>query len=596
MGAMRAMIMALLLPLAALAGERAAVLPLQDIGLVDAGLHADDPAKNWESERANEAAGAVLSQLGGWMAHPQEVEAGALEKVCGARVTFTPPRPVDFREVFSSGALTVRRSAGGGVPVEGREKFAAALAGALPGAAGAGEAWVKFKIISVTVGKAEWRTQAVCQAAVHTGEGHLQAESLWDCTWAPQDGAAPVLKSVAVSRCEETFCRSSAPAFTDCTEAVLHGVADWREQFCRDTDYWAERIEQRYFADSSGWQGISLGDVNGDGLDDIYVPQSGGLPNRLFLHQPDGTLRDFTVKSGTGWWDHTNAVIIADFDNDGDQDLALGMLYGVVFMQNDGKAYFTVAATQLTPEAQPYSMAAADYDNDGDLDLYVTCYSPRAVHAGNRFLARPVPYHDAKNGGRNVLLRNERSWKFRDVTKASGMDENNRRFSLACAWEDIDNDGDQDLHVANDFGRDTFYRNEGRDASGEWRFKEAGAELGLDDIGAGMSVSWGDVDRDGFMDLYVSNMWSSAGHRVTEQAKFMPEGDGAVRADFQHHARGNSLFHNEGGRRFTDASEPAGVSLGRWAWGSTFLDLNNDGWQDLYVANGYFTRPDPGDL
>jgi hypothetical protein len=268
----------------------------------------------------------------------------------------------------------------------------------------------------------------------------------------------------------------------------------------------------------------------------------------------------------------------------------------VLFMQNDGKGHFTSVASVLTPEAQPYSLAAADYDNDGDLDLYAACYSPRAMHAANRFLARPLPYHDAENGGRNVLLRNDRSWKFKDVAKAVGMDVNNRRFSLACSWEDFDNDGDQDIHVANDFGRDNFYLNEGPDADGHWHFRDAAKELGVDDIGAGMSVAWGDVDQDGFMDLLVSNMWSSAGHRVTSQSRFLPKAAAGQRSDFQHHARGNSLFHNNGGKGFSDISASAGITLGRWAWGSVFLDINNDSWQDIYVANGYFTRPDPGDL
>ena len=106
----------------------------------------------------------------------------------------------------------------------------------------------------------------------------------------------------------------------------------------------------------------------------------------------------------------------------------------------------------------PHSLAAADFDADGDLDVYVCCYSKRAAAVEQRFLARPIPYHDANNGSRNMLLRNDRQWRFRDATKAVGLDENNHRFSFAAAWEDFDGDGDLDLYVANDFGRKNLYR------------------------------------------------------------------------------------------------------------------------------------------
>jgi hypothetical protein len=126
---------------------------------------------------------------------------------------------------------------------------------------------------------------------------------------------------------------------------------------------------------------------------------------------------------------------------------------------------------------------------------------------------------------------------------------------------------------------------------------DVAAEAGVEDISAGMSVSWGDVNLDGNMDLYVSNMWSSAGNRITYQRQFQPGAGGEAIAAFQRHARGNSLFVNSGDGVFVDASVEAGVAMGRWAWGSRFIDLNNDGLQDIYVANGFITQPDDsGDL
>ncbi len=111
-----------------------------------------------------------------------------------------------------------------------------------------------------------------------------------------------------------------------------------------------------------------------------------------------------------------------------------------------------------------------------------------------------------------------------------------------------------------------------------------------------MSVSWGDINRDGRMDLYVGNMFSSAGSRVTQQESFQPHADPAQRSVYRRMAKGNSLFlQNETGQ-FVDISQRAGAQMGRWAWSSVFTDFNNDGWEDLIVANGYITAADSTDL
>jgi hypothetical protein len=205
-------------------------------------------------------------------------------------------------------------------------------------------------------------------------------------------------------------------------------------------------------------------------------------------------------------------------------------------------------------------------------------------------------YHDANDGGPNLLLRNDISltksgnWEFTDVTQEVGLDAQNRRHSLAAAWEDYDNDGDLDLYVANDYGQNCLYRND------RGRFVNVAADAGVVDYGSGMSVSWADYNRDGQVDLYVGNMFSSAGNRITRQTQFKAGKDAQVQARFQRFAKGNSLFANLGDGIFRDVGAEAAVEMGRWAWSSVFADLNNDGWEDLLVANGYITTEDPGDL
>ena len=156
--------------------------------------------------------------------------------------------------------------------------------------------------------------------------------------------------------------------------------------------------------------------------------------------------------------------------------------------------------------------------------------------------------------------------------------------------EDYDADGDADLYVANDFGTNNLYRNEGG------RFVEASREAGINESAFGMSVTWGDYNRDGHLDVYVSNMFSGAGSRITAQEKFQPKATSEIRQKLRYASRGNTLYANQGDGTFRDESVAANVTMGRWAWGSQFLDINNDSWEDLLVGNGFVTRENAPDL
>ena len=300
-------------------------------------------------------------------------------------------------------------------------------------------------------------------------------------------------------------------------------------------------------------------------------------------------------KASVNFLDSSHANLFFDIDNDGDQDLVSGVHEGIVIMENVGNGNFSKRASLLLPSAVPYSIVAADYDKDGDLDFYVCCYNRRMGSKEHHLFARPVPYHDANNGGQNVLFRNDENWTFKNVTLLEGLDQNNRKFSYAASWEDYDNDGDMDLYVANDFGRNNLYQNDS-DKNGGYRFKDVSEDVGVVDIGPGMSVSWGDYDNDGLPDLYVANMFSSAGHRITSQDRFHKSADKDTREQYVRHARGNSLYRNLGNGHFEDRSVLSGISVGRWAWASRFEDIDGDGFQDVYVANGFITQEDTGDL
>ena len=240
------------------------------------------------------------------------------------------------------------------------------------------------------------------------------------------------------------------------------------------------------------------------------------------------------------------------------------------------------------PQGTFTGAAAADYDRDGWLDIYFCLY---IYYQGTDQYKYPSPYYDAENGPPNFMMRNNRDGTFRDVTAESGLDRNNTRYSFCCGWSDYNRDGWPDLYVVNDFGRKNLYRN-----NGDGSFTDVAPQAGVEDVGAGMGVCWFDYDNDGVDDLYVADMWSAAGMRVSTQDVFQKDAPQEVRALYRKHAMGNSLFRNGTDGTFYDTSPSAGVEMGRWSWSSDAWDFDHDGFPDLYIANGMISGPSRQDL
>ncbi|HKN33662.1 MAG TPA: FG-GAP-like repeat-containing protein [Terriglobales bacterium] len=412
----------------------------------------------------------------------------------------------------------------------------------------------------------------------------------WLTQWL-QDGSKQ-WQAVQWKPVQETVSRGRGPMFVDVTSKALGEEESYRDQMLRSVDDWRSVLDSACGMDIYGNNGVAVGDFDNDGLDDIYVCQPAGLPNRLYRNRGDGTFEDVTEKAGLGVLDATACALFADFENKGVQDLLVVCNSGPLLFLNQGNGKFSIQREAFLFEHPPQGIfthaAIADYDRDGRLDIYFCLYN---YYLGLEQYRYPVPYFDARNGPPNFLFRNEGNAKFRDKTEAAGLNVDNDRYSFACAWGDHNGNGWPDLYVANDFGRNNLYRN-----NGDGTFTAISCDAGVEDVGAGMGVCWFDFDNDGNQDIYVADMWSAPGIRVSQQKVFHEEEPESIRALYRRHARGNALYHNRGNGHFENVSSPRGVDIGRWAWSSDAWDFDHDGYPDLYLANGYISGADHRDL
>ncbi len=427
---------------------------------------------------------------------------------------------------------------------------------------------------------------------VGTRDDRVREERIgsWLTQWSRDESG--VWRVLNWSASEEIVTRAADRIFIDITPQALGQIDSYKNQLRRGTDYWRTVLDGAIGVDVYGNNGVAVGDVDDDGADDLYVCQPAGLPNRLYRNRGDGTFEDVTEKSGVGVLDFTACALFADFQNRGLQDLLVVCATGPLLFVNDGHGKFSLKRDAfhftLPPQGSFTHAAAADYDRDGRLDLYFCLYS---YYQGLDQYRYPVPYFDARNGPANYLFRNVGNGVFQDQTEAAGLNIDNDRYSFACSWGDCNANGWPDLYVVNDFGRNNLYRNKG-----DGTFAAVSSEAQVDEAGAGMSACWLDFNNDGKQDIYAAGMWVAAGMRIFEQPHFHEGEPEKIRALYQRHMAGNSLYRNLGNGTFQNVAVKAGVEMGRWSWSSDSWDFDHDGYADLYVANGYISGPEQRDV
>jgi len=321
--------------------------------------------------------------------------------------------------------------------------------------------------------------------------------------------------------------------------------------------------------------GAAFFDYDGDGFLDLYilngayldsVPAGPPPRNAMFRNQGDGTFAETTDQSGTGDTGYGMGAAVGDADADGDLDLYLSNYGPNVFYRNEGDGSFAdvTAATGTQDSGWGANAAFVDYDNDGDLDLYVANYMDyRPDQHRECRQAMAVAYCGplAYPGQSGVLYRNDGQLRFADVTRPSGLYWTEGR-QLGAVFGDYDDDGDQDLFVPNDRAANCLFQNQG-----DGTFVEIGAVAGVayneDGLAeSAMGADWGDYDGDGRLDVVVATF------------QWLP----------------NRLYRNEGNGFFADVTQAAQLgraSLPYLGMTAAFLDYDNDGWLDLFLANGH---------
>ena len=344
-----------------------------------------------------------------------------------------------------------------------------------------------------------------------------------------------------------------------------------------------------------GPAGITAVDYDNDGFYDLFIPD--GVESRLLRNKGDGTFEDVTARSGLGGLDGVSVGLFADYDNDGYKDFFVSRTFRHnQLFHNNGNGTFTDVTQKSGIGDDSCTTVASwgDYDNDGYLDLYVGRYLDPRKDIPTTFYAR--------NGEPNQLYHNNGDGTFTNVTEKAGVGDPG--LCLGTVWGDYDDDGYPDLYVVNDFGRKTLCHNN-RDGT----FTDVTVKSNTLDYGAGMSASFGDYDNDGRLDIYVANIrsdhdWFAEAPTVARYMLncmrqgvwqtdmplysqiFRQSGFGFVGV-FQQMASGNTLLRNKGDGTFEDVTVKTNANPIGWFWGSSFADFDNDGWQDIYSANGW---------
>jgi len=413
---------------------------------------------------------------------------------------------------------------------------------------------------------------------------------------------APAATATKLASSKSTTSTGARRFFTDISDRsgidFMHRSSDWLSRFQRTFLYSLKGTDAvkpgqgqpaEDFPPTFSGSGIAAEDINGDGFPDVLIV--GGLGNKLYLNNGDGTFKDVTSAAGINWIGpdgkpgEPRQPLIVDLDNDGKKDIVISYVNAPHRVyRNNGDGTFTdmtVTANLGGDGLVGGPIVAFDFDRDGLLDLYVGYYGDYVQGVGPN-LARVN-----RNATPNKLFRNAGGFAFKEVAN-SGTE--NTGWTQAAVSVDFDNDGWPDLVVGNDFGINAYYRNKG-----DGTFEDVAPQLGTDLPSSSMNVGTADLNKDGYPEFYISNIVAM----VKDEKYVMPTEETKMKRKAEKLAtmrvvQNNQLFVStppaaKGALPHYAISDtvldPMDTSTG-WAWDADFFDFDNDGDDDLYVVNG----------
>ena len=337
--------------------------------------------------------------------------------------------------------------------------------------------------------------------------------------------------------------------------------------------------------------GLAVGDVNNDGLDDLYFTGN-QVSNKLYLNKGDFTFEDITEKAGVqsteGW--KTGATMV-DINQDGWLDIyvcrsamADSLLRKNLLFINNGDLTFTEKADAFGVGDNSYSTQAAffDADKDGDLDLFVLNHSLPMYAGFNNMLVNNKKRKGTKF--QSKLYRNDQG-RFTDVSEEAGIINNVLSFGLGIAVSDVNGDGWPDIYISNDFNEEDYLYVNNQDGTFTNTIREATGHVSLFSMGSDIA----DVNNDALPDIFTLDMLPETNERIK-----LSSGDDnydkykiLVTSGFHHQSMRNMLQLNNGNGTFSEVGQLMGISNTDWSWAALFADFDGDGWKDLFVSNGY---------
>ena len=344
--------------------------------------------------------------------------------------------------------------------------------------------------------------------------------------------------------------------------------------------------------------GVAIGDINNDGLPDIYFTSNMGK-NKLFLNKGDFKFEDISKSSNTeGNRPWSTGVTMADINQDGLLDIYVSNAGDMQGENDDNDLYINNGDLTFTEKAKEYNLAKTgfsthatffDYDKDGDLDAYILNNSNVPVSSLGYADQRDVRAQDWEDvpdiykGVGDMLLRNDNG-KFVDVSEEANIYGSIIGFGLGAMITDINNDLYPDIYISNDFyERDYLYINN-QDGTFTEEIKKWTSHLSL----SAMGVDIQDINNDGYSDIYVTDMLPDKHHRMKSVMEFESYDIFKLkqRKGFYQQYTQNTLQLNNGNESFSEIANFSGVSKTDWSWSGLIFDMDNDGYKDIYVTNG----------